>query len=455
MKIKKRVFRTYNYRECDAFAKYLHEMSLEGWHFTGWRGGMIFEKGEPADLDYVVEVFLDGTEMDLKPEKETEEYAEYCEAAGWKFIDSYRKFCVFQKLREDAEAIVTKEERFENINEAEWKEWKRVSVAWVMVLIINTVRFFTLDFPQALFSDVRLIFLVWMIYVFLWKVGDAVSLAIWGKNIKKTLGMGEAPFYKRDSQTRRYVSWGIGTCFMIYFACMYYRDGMGILLVFVAIIYMLLGLVTCLLEFFRPSRDQHSFIQLAIVIGTFMLLMTYCAVCVSDEFEETFIEKEAFTEGEINRQQVPLVLTDYEAFDGVIIDLNIQKTQSIFGKYLYCSMDYETEAVDNTESSNKNSSEYEAGLYETENSNDAVDYLRYKVYYCKYDWILERIWEEESKWIVNSRAVDCTDLWDAEYGVKDGKNEYYVRYPDGILCLYTGKDLNLEQISVVREKLDF
>lgn len=64
---KKRVYRNFRYRECDSFAEYLHEMSLEGWHFTGWRAGLIFQKGEPEDIDYCVEVFPGSMETGCQP----------------------------------------------------------------------------------------------------------------------------------------------------------------------------------------------------------------------------------------------------------------------------------------------------------------------------------------------------------------------------------------------------
>ena len=78
----RRVFRNFGYLECGAFAGYLHEMSLKGWHFREWRAGMLFEEGEPADITYCVEVFPKGSEMDTKPEEPVEEYAEYCRAAA-------------------------------------------------------------------------------------------------------------------------------------------------------------------------------------------------------------------------------------------------------------------------------------------------------------------------------------------------------------------------------------
>ena len=47
----------YNYFESDAFASYLHEMSLQGYHFKGFGFGLKFEKGEPKDITYDAYVF--------------------------------------------------------------------------------------------------------------------------------------------------------------------------------------------------------------------------------------------------------------------------------------------------------------------------------------------------------------------------------------------------------------
>ena len=34
MKIRKQIFRNFQYLECDAFAEYLKEMAASGWHFS-------------------------------------------------------------------------------------------------------------------------------------------------------------------------------------------------------------------------------------------------------------------------------------------------------------------------------------------------------------------------------------------------------------------------------------
>lgn len=44
MKTRKREFPKFRYRECDAFAEYLQERSMKGWHFKEWKFGLVFEK---------------------------------------------------------------------------------------------------------------------------------------------------------------------------------------------------------------------------------------------------------------------------------------------------------------------------------------------------------------------------------------------------------------------------
>jgi hypothetical protein len=64
-----------------------------------------------------VEVFPKATENDIRPEPHTQEFAEYCEAAGWKFIDAEQKFCIFKKMDPDTADLFLPEERIRIICE--------------------------------------------------------------------------------------------------------------------------------------------------------------------------------------------------------------------------------------------------------------------------------------------------------------------------------------------------
>ena len=130
--MKKQVRKHFSYTQCDDFAAYLQEMSRKGFHFTEWKGGLVFEKGEPEDVTYQVEVFADGEEMDQRPSQDTEEYRDYCAAAGWKFLDGKARFCIFRKEAEDAPDILAPEERIRNICSVE----RKLEMRWIRLLFL-------------------------------------------------------------------------------------------------------------------------------------------------------------------------------------------------------------------------------------------------------------------------------------------------------------------------------
>ena len=66
-KTKKTTFKVFDYMHCDDFAKYLERMAAKGWHFKEWGAGLKFEKGEPTQVTYAVEVFNKASENDLRP----------------------------------------------------------------------------------------------------------------------------------------------------------------------------------------------------------------------------------------------------------------------------------------------------------------------------------------------------------------------------------------------------
>ena len=75
----KTVRHRFNYRQCDTFAAYLNHMARQGWHFKEFRSTLVFEKGEPEDAVYAVEIFTDGTAHDMQPSYKAMNFAEYCE----------------------------------------------------------------------------------------------------------------------------------------------------------------------------------------------------------------------------------------------------------------------------------------------------------------------------------------------------------------------------------------
>ena len=188
-------FVNFCYTERGAFAEYLHKMSLKGWHFTGWKWGMVFEQGEPEDIVYDVEIFSEAGEKDLRPEEETEEYAEYCRAAGWGFVDANRKFCVFRKVSENAVPIVTETERVEEIWKAEGKRMLIPAIIFGIFAVDYLVTAVKTGIENWLFSDLHLFILFLLPAYFLGYVLQYIFALKWYLTGKKRISSGKPVKY--------------------------------------------------------------------------------------------------------------------------------------------------------------------------------------------------------------------------------------------------------------------
>ena len=200
--MKKRVvFKKYHYRECDSFADYLERMAAKGWIFKGWRLGLVFYKDQPRKETYAAEIFPEGDENDKRPEPNTQEYARYCEEAGWELVDSTGKFCVFRKIREDAVPIVTEEERYENVRKAEWDSFKNELFLSCFCEALLGWRLCTSDFITYIFSDLLLLLLSTCTVLFLGEFFRFLGFIAWKVSSNHRMKQGRRIFYGGGSWT--------------------------------------------------------------------------------------------------------------------------------------------------------------------------------------------------------------------------------------------------------------
>lgn len=273
----KRVRRQFRYMESDALAGYLREMSLEGWHFTGWNVGLCFEKGEPEDISYSVEVLDKATEMDMKPEADAEEFSEYCEAAGWKFIDGTRKFSVYKKVREDAERIMTEEERFSNIRKAEWRQMLGNSVGILTVIGLNGYMWLS-DFERLLSSNLLLFSLLLMILLFALELAQIGFLAVWTVRTGRKVRRGETVFYKKMAGDR--IGKGLLLLFVVFYLAGICFTGESVyMLVFFAIIVPIFG-IALLAAKLRLPRNENWILQIGGGVAVVVLMIPLITLVV-------------------------------------------------------------------------------------------------------------------------------------------------------------------------------
>lgn len=394
--MRKIVFREYAYRECDSFGGYLQEMAEKGWYFKGWKLGMIFEKGEPGKFDYRVEVFTEGEEEDNRPTPEAEEFAQYCQAAGWEFIDARRKFCVFRKAAPDAVSIVTEEERFQNVKKAELLHWARWWLSSIFIGGVYLWEMFFLVFSSSVISNRNIVLAVlWFLSLTAGWLSLAVKI-IWYFQTKRKLGQ-EPVFYGYKGSLSRVIPVLRGCC-----------SSWQILLLCVILLLMM--------------GDKTG-----LVLGAALVLI--------------LIFRGAIKAGRVSR---------YGAFMGSIIMVVVLIPIIFVGVYL---INEQEETDENPENSIVQWMTFEEGKIGIERTDESASFLcrgdslevylaeekgeeiefSCQVYQSPHSWILERIMKQEGKGLESS---EIQESWKAKAGLEEkNRGSYALLYEDSLVLL--------------------
>lgn len=412
-KNRKTVRKPFSYLQCDDFAAYLSDMAAKGWHFKEWGAGLVFEKGEPEQAVYAVEVFIHGSQYDLKPDEHTMNFSDYCEAAGWKLIDSKQKYCIFKQIQPDAVPIVTPEERLKNASKAYRGQliWQ-VVLAFLFMLNLMLHVLPTGRLIDTLFSGVDLVLILFWVIYFLFAVGKCVWYAFWVQKAKKRCEKGES---KLLSQSNRTASTWFSILTIVALTVGIAMTGERWLLLPSLVIVALILIITFLLAKARPEKSTNIGIQVVAIPVAIMLLISFSVFCILGYMNANSPSADSF----------PLVYEDLDDSAGEIEDTFHISSSSILGQTAYYSMHYENASLS-----------YE--LYETEHA-----------------WILDIIWEYYLSYERNAEAIDCAVLWDTDAAYRNNSGEYYVHIGDTILILDTYKDFELTdaQIAIIRDAL--
>ena len=421
--MKKRVvFKKYHYRECDSFADYLERMAAKGWLFKGWRLGLVFYKDQPRKETYAAEIFPEGDENDKRPEPNTQEYARYCEEAGWELVDSTRKFCVFRKIREDAVPIVTEEERYENVRKAEWKSFGGKFFLSCFMTGLLYWRLGTFDYVNYIFSDLLLLWIFTWTVLLIGELFHFIGFIAWKVNSNHRMKQGCRVFYGGGN---RAVHIWVGFRSLLYFiftvvflgavAAFSGRNRIFIVLI-VAVGFLIFSLV---MAWIRPSREKNMLATLLFVC-IFPIMILVVSLGISEERKGN---------GKESGEQEAFVETAYGSGSMEIED-NIK---GIFGEAVQYGITFHAvKGVQGQES----------------DENRIICY----VYHSDRDWILDRIY---SLYIDKGEDITEENLWES-MKVKQSfqKTETAVRFQDRVLYMRSREKLDKDQILFLRQALD-
>lgn len=414
---KKTVLKAFDYIQCDDFAAYLMKMARSGWHFKEWGAGLIFEKGDPEDAVYAVEVFIDGSEYDTRPGIHTQEFAEYCEAAGWKLIDAKRKFCIFKKVKPDAVDIVTPQERLETIAKEEQKKiWYQLFIeTWFMVL--QFLQYSGSGFTNRIFSNPMLLITVLWCVLWLSTVGRCIHFYIWKSQSRKKLDGGEAVYFGKGKDIFSIMQgWNTWLCIavMVVYVLLSASSGQYWSLVLFSLILIPTILMAYLISKFRPDAVTNQVIQIVVPIVVFMLVMAFCVGMIMTGDTHS-----------VALDEIPLLFEDIGGDAGALEKSTLDGSSSIYGSGLRCWLYYEQ------------------------------THIYYQVYKSDHRWVLDKIWNAEMGRKYNQLGTDVNDIWQAEAAIQTFPGSYIVRYPGAVLILSFAEDtmLSAGQARIIRGAL--
>ena len=387
----KTVRHRFNYRQCDTFAAYLNHMARQGWHFKEFRSKLVFEKGEPEDAVYAVEIFTDGTAHDMQPSYKAMNFAEYCEVAGWQFVDQRANWYVLKRVREDALPIFADEERYENIKRVSYPINSKLTWLWLLMVFLQGWLLFTE--PRAfLFKPSSQYLLLYWVLKACEETFRSIEYRRWCKNCEAKLDRGEPLYFHRRKNLAELSSTIPLALLGLHFIgpeIISIRPLWIITGIFIGIVL----IMTYLPSQRRMDADTSQVISvLLIVVYIFYLFSIFFIIAIHSD---TKPEPEP---------PIPISVFRPEVEDA---DVSMYQDTTVFGSRYTCRMHTEDNQVS------------------------------YYIYKSKYDWVLDAVWNQELEHGLPLIRED----WDALDAVRTEEGRYAIRYEDRILILIPGPEL--------------
>ncbi len=410
---KKTVIRNFSCGHIDSFADYLNEMARKGWHFSGWCNGLVFHKGEPRNDRYAVEIFSQANDQAFLPEPQTQEFAEYCLAAGWDFIDARGKFCVFREALPGAVPILTDAERLENILDIKKRDGLALILLPLVFLSLILIQFI-LSFEAHIFDFFYVFMGAVLILLAISGIYSLLRNQLWEKAQKQLLEQGQPLRFTQNR--RRHLLSIAGSCGLVLamlFNFLLSADWANAVLI--PGVFLSFLCFTRYLNKHRPDVESMSKLRKRFVIqaaaATSLAVIGFGALV-------TLVLPQP------EPPEAPLTLDALTSEAQLLVDQNHTKDTTFFGSRESWEL------------------EYKKGT------------LTYDLYRSEWDWVLDKIWQDTLDEKENLHKDYCTAAWGAEAAYYNGDNRYFVRCDGLILSLSAQMELTQEQIDTILDALE-
>ena len=410
--------------ECKALEEYLEEKALEGWMLEDIICGfLIFKKNKPQKCKFAVDIFTDNNK---------DEYIEYCEAGGWKYLFQHDKFLIF--YTEDK--IITPIQTDEEIVLKKVRKSFLISLLYYIFLIgLLISNLFTGEkngygFFSAISDNGALLVMASLIIIIIGAVIDTVKDGLWYFKSNRAFKLNENINYPSLKSLKVK-----NVCFSMYMC--------------------ILGLMIINLFGDIGSNKGHIFLAVFVVM---------CAVCISriinillKKYKKAskvlavlicvvaiFISTNIIVSG---RDMINYVRNESQTPIMSISDFIDMKTKT---EYLYFDSSKSFLASSYTYS-------YE-GYYSGTEAVDKVGsevYFDYEICKSKYKWIIDKTFETYLKRYKHFEYEEVQDdNWGALTVYKSDKlnGGYLLKYKDRVISVTGSIDLSKKNIKLIKEK---
>ena len=410
--------------ECKALEEYLEEKALEGWMLEDIICGfLIFKKNKPQKCKFAVDIFTDNNK---------DEYIEYCEAGGWKYLFQHDKFLIFYTEDKIITPIQTDEEI---VLKKVRKSILRSLLYNIFLIGLMISNLFTGEkngygFFSEISDNGALLVMASLIIIIIGAVIDTVKDGLWYFKSNRAFKLNENINYPSLKSLKVK-----NVCFSMYMC--------------------ILGLMIINLFGDIGSNKGHIFLAVFVVM---------CAVCISriinillKKYKKAskvlavlicvvaiFISTNIIVSG---RDMINYVRNESQTPIMSISDFIDMKTKT---EYLYFDSSKSFLASSYTYS-------YE-GYYSGTEAVDKVGsevYFDYEICKSKYKWIIDKTFETYLKRYKHFEYEEVQDdNWGALTVYKSDKlnGGYLLKYRDRVISVTGSIDLSKKNIKLIKEK---
>lgn len=410
--------------ECKALEEYLEEKALEGWMLEDIICGfLIFKKNKPQKCKFAVDIFTDNNK---------DEYIEYCEAGGWKYLFQHDKFLIFYTEDKIITPIQTDEEI---VLKKVRKSILRSLLYNIFLIGLMISNLFTGEkngygFFSEISDNGALLVMASLIIIIIGAVIDTVKDGLWYFKSNRAFKLNENINYPSLKSLKVK-----NVCFSMYMC--------------------ILGLMIINLFGDIGSNKGHIFLAVFVVM---------CAVCISriinillKKYKKAskvlavlicvvaiFISTNIIVSG---RDMINYVRNESQTPIMSISDFIDMKTKT---EYLYFDSSKSFLASSYTYS-------YEGYYNDTESvdKSGSTVYFDYEICKSKYKWIIDKTFETYLKRYKHFEYEEVQDdNWGALTVYKSDKlnGGYLLKYKDRVISVTGSIDLSKKNIKLIKEK---